>query len=107
MVAGELVEGFAAQAERGGRGKFHVAQGFIDAPDVLDFHIGQFGAGLAKESVAEIAFGVVGRILDLAPGFDVADQAGVGLEFVFVFHVGNTRWPMRARARRKRDLVIG
>lgn len=85
-MAGELVEGFAAQAERGGRGKFHVAERLVDATDVLDFHVGQFSEGFAKESVAKAAFGVVGRIFDLAPGFNVTDEAGVVEEFVFIFH---------------------
>jgi hypothetical protein len=31
VVAGELVEGFATKAERGGRGKFHVTQSLVDA----------------------------------------------------------------------------
>ena len=86
-MAGELVKGFAAESERDGRGEFHIAQGLIDAADVLDFHVGQFGEGLAKESIAEVAFGVVGRVFDLAPGFDVANEAGVGEEFSFVFHI--------------------
>ena len=86
VVAGELVEGFAAQAQGGGGGKFHVAQGLVDAADVLNFHGGQFSEGLAKEGVAEVTLGVVGRIFDVAPGFDVADEAGVGLEFFFIFH---------------------
>jgi hypothetical protein len=77
VMAGELVEGFAAKAKRGGRGEFHIAQGLIDAADVLDFHGGQFGKGLAKKGIAEIAFGVVGRVFDLAPGFDVAYKASV------------------------------
>ena len=85
-MAGELVEGFAAKAQGDGRGKFHVAQGLVDAANVLDFHVGQLGEGLAKERVAEITFGIVGRIFDLAPGFDVAYKAGVGLEFSFIFH---------------------
>ena len=85
-MTGELIEGLAAQAESGGGGKFHVAQGFVDAAHVLDFHVGQLGEGLAEERVAEIAFGVVGRVFDVAPGFDVANEAGVGLEFSFVFH---------------------
>ena len=76
-MAGELVEGFATEAKRGGRGKFHVAQGFVDTANVLDFHVGQFGEGLAKQGVAEVAFGVIGRIFDLAPSFDVADEAGI------------------------------
>ena len=96
MVAGELVEGFAAEAERGGRGKFHVAQGLVDATDVLDFHVGQFGEGLAEEGVAKVAFGVVSGIFDLAPGFDVANEASVGLEFSFVFHLDCIHLPMRA-----------
>lgn len=57
---------------------------------MLDFHAGQFGEGLAKESIAEIAFGIVGRIFDLAPGFDVTHEAGVGLEFFFIFHISFT-----------------
>lgn len=77
VMAGELVEGFATQAQRDGGGKFHVAQGFIDTANVLDLHVGQFGEGLAEERVAEVAFGIIGRIFDLAPGFDVTDEAGI------------------------------
>jgi hypothetical protein len=86
VMAGELVEGFATKAKRGGRGKFHIAQSLVNTADVLDFHGGQFGEGLAKESIAEVAFGVVGRVFDLAPGFDIANEAGIGEEFSFVFH---------------------
>ena len=86
VVAGELVEGFATKTERGGRGKFHVAQGFVNAADMLDFHIGQLGEGLAKKGIAKVAFGVIGWIFDLTPGFDVADESGVVEEFVFIFH---------------------
>ena len=77
MVAGELVEGFTAQAERDRRGKFHITERLVDAADVLDFHVRQPGEGLAEESIAEVAFGIIGGIFDLAPGFDVADEAGV------------------------------
>lgn len=77
VMAGKLVEGFAAQAQRGGGGKFHVAQGLINAADVLDFHVGQLSKGLAKEGVAEVTFGIIGGVFDLAPGFDVTDEAGI------------------------------
>lgn len=86
VVAGELMDGFAAKTEGGGRGEFHVTEGLVDTADVLDFHIGQFGEGLAKECIAEVALGVVGGVFDMAPGFNVADEAGVVEEFVFVFH---------------------
>ena len=95
-MAGELVESFAAKAKRSGGGKFHITQGFVYAADVLDFHGGQFGEGLAKEGIAKVALGIVGRVFDLAPGFDIADEAGVGLEFVFIFHVDCIHLPMRA-----------
>ena len=90
-MAGELVEGFAAQAKCSGCGKFHIAQGLINAADMLDFHVGQLGEGLAKERVAKVTFGIVGRVFHLAPGFNIANKPGIGLEFSFVFHINSSR----------------
>ena len=77
VETGKLIEGFAAETERDRRGKFHVAQRFVDAADVLDFHVGQLGKSLPEKGITEIAFGIIGRVLNLAPGFDVTDKTGV------------------------------
>ena len=61
-MAGELVEGFAAQAKCSGCGKFHIAQGLVNAADMLDFHVGQLGeASCERARRDKLRSGIVGR----------------------------------------------
>ena len=82
----EAVKEQLTDAQGGGAGEVHVAQGFVDAADVGNFQFGQNGGGFAQEGIAAIAFVIVGS-LGFAPGFDVAHEAGIFLECFFGFHI--------------------